>query len=84
MNALHLASKEGRTDVVRELLSHGASVHLITKKGNTALHIASLAGHLDIVKLLIDCGADVNAQSQHYQCITKPQREALKLEMKQG
>lgn len=64
LNALHLACKEGRTDVVKELLSNGASVYMITRKGNSALHIASLAGHLEIVKLLVDHGADINAQSQ--------------------
>lgn len=42
LNALHLASKEGHTHVVTELLSRGATVDASTKKGNTALHIASL------------------------------------------
>lgn len=42
LNALHLASKEGHVNVVRELLQRGANVDAATKKGNTALHIASL------------------------------------------
>lgn len=46
LNALHLASKEGHVNVVRELLQRGANVDAATKKGNTALHIASLGKHL--------------------------------------
>ncbi|XP_065312556.1 ankyrin-3-like isoform X3 [Gordionus sp. m RMFG-2023] len=65
LNALHLASKEGHTQMVAELLKRGANVNAATKKGNTALHIASLAGQFDIVKILIENGADVNSQSQN-------------------
>ncbi|PAA74996.1 hypothetical protein BOX15_Mlig001215g3 [Macrostomum lignano] len=64
LNALHLASKEGHTAVVQELLSRGADPDARTKKGNSALHIASLAGQLEVVKLLIERGAKVNCQSQ--------------------
>lgn len=42
LNALHLASKDGHVDIVRELLKRGAIVDAATKKGNTSLHIASL------------------------------------------
>ncbi|VDL90167.1 unnamed protein product [Schistocephalus solidus] len=61
---MHLASKEGHTEIVRELLLRGVDVNQATKKGNTALHIASLASQFEVVKLLIEHGADVNAQSQ--------------------
>lgn len=49
LNALHLASKDGHLEIVRELLTRGAIVDAATKKGNTALHIASLG------KLTIAC-----------------------------
>ena len=42
LNALHLASKEGHGHIVSELLSRGANVDAVTKKGNSALHVASL------------------------------------------
>jgi len=42
LNALHLASKDGHLEIVKELLKRGANVNSATKKGNTALHIASL------------------------------------------
>ncbi|VDN59030.1 unnamed protein product [Dracunculus medinensis] len=63
LNALHLASKEGHVDVVRELLKRKAFVDAATKKGNTALHIASLAGQELIVIILVENGANVNVQS---------------------
>lgn len=59
LNAIHLASKDGHVDVVRELLQRGAAIDAATKKGNTALHIASLAGQEAVVRLLILNGAQV-------------------------
>lgn len=64
LNALHLASKEGHAEVVRELIERGAKPNTATKKGNTALHIASLAGQFEVVKLLLEAGAEVNIQAQ--------------------
>lgn len=60
MNAIHLASKDGHVEVVRELLDRGAAIDAATKKGNTALHIASLAGQEAVVKLLVQNGAQVS------------------------
>uniref|UniRef100_A0A5K4ERA4 Putative ankyrin 2,3/unc44 n=2 Tax=Schistosoma mansoni TaxID=6183 RepID=A0A5K4ERA4_SCHMA len=65
LNALHLASKEGHAEVVRELIERGAKPNTATKKGNTALHIASLAGQFEVVKLLLEAGAEVNIQAQN-------------------
>ena len=64
LNALHLSSKEGHVEVVRELLKRGAGVNFTTKKGNTALHIASLAGQKTAVEVLLDAGASVNSKAQ--------------------
>ncbi|CAG9824123.1 unnamed protein product, partial [Phaedon cochleariae] len=65
LNALHLASKDGHIDIVRELLKRGAVVDAATKKGNTSLHIASLAGQEEVVRLLVQYGASLNVQSQN-------------------
>lgn len=46
LNALHLASKDGHLEIVKELLKRGANVNSATKKGNTALHIASLGKNI--------------------------------------
>ncbi|XP_074025695.1 uncharacterized protein isoform X3 [Leptinotarsa decemlineata] len=65
LNALHLASKDGHIEIVRELLKRGAIVDSATKKGNTSLHIASLAGQEEVVRILIQHGATLNVQSQN-------------------
>ncbi|CAH0546187.1 unnamed protein product [Brassicogethes aeneus] len=65
LNALHLASKDGHVEIVRELLKRGAIVDAATKKGNTSLHIASLAGQEEVVRLLIQHNASLNVQSQN-------------------
>lgn len=64
LNALHLSSKEGHIEVVKELLKRGAGVNFTTKKGNTALHIAALAGQKLAVEVLLDSGASVNSKAQ--------------------
>ncbi|KAG5900648.1 hypothetical protein JTB14_005921 [Gonioctena quinquepunctata] len=65
LNALHLASKDGHVEIVRELLKRGAVVDSATKKGNTSLHIASLAGQEEVVRILVQHGASLNVQSQN-------------------
>ncbi|CAD5124319.1 DgyrCDS12608 [Dimorphilus gyrociliatus] len=65
LNALHLASKEGYSAVVEELLNRKANLDAPTRKGNTPLHIASLAGKHNIVETLLRNGAKVNVQSQN-------------------
>jgi hypothetical protein len=64
-SALLAASANGRTDVVRYLLDHGANVnaHGIGKAlDRTALIGAASAGKLETIRLLVDRGADVNTR----------------------
>lgn len=49
---LYCAAKEGRTDVVKWLLTHGADSSLQCQCTNTALHIATQNKHVDVVKIL--------------------------------
>ncbi|KAJ7812188.1 ankyrin repeat-containing domain protein, partial [Mycena olivaceomarginata] len=58
--ALRAASKAGHTDVVRMLLSNGASINAASKEGGTALLAASSNGRTDVVRLMLENGADVN------------------------
>lgn len=55
--AVHLASVGPNTDVLRELLTHGASVHVRNRGNNTPLFLAEKRGHAGNVKLLRDAGA---------------------------
>ncbi|KAL1896507.1 hypothetical protein Sste5346_004541 [Sporothrix stenoceras] len=55
--AVHLAAVGPNTDVLRELLMHGASVHVRNRGNNTPLFLAEKRGHAGNVKLLRDAGA---------------------------
>ncbi|XP_078661472.1 2-5A-dependent ribonuclease-like [Branchiostoma floridae x Branchiostoma belcheri] len=62
--ALHVASQNGRTGIVKLLIQHGADVEARDEFGRTALHLASEYGHTGIVELLIQHGADVTAKDK--------------------
>ncbi|XP_070540154.1 uncharacterized protein [Ptychodera flava] len=61
--ALHAASREGHSDVVQVLITHGSDVNSINEAGDTALHAASEKGHVDIAGMLIRHSSDVNAKN---------------------
>ncbi|GAX78508.1 hypothetical protein CEUSTIGMA_g5947.t1 [Chlamydomonas eustigma] len=57
-SALHLASREGQTEVVQALLLYGAATNLLDvnamdSNGNTALHACVAAGHTAVVQVLL-------------------------------
>eukprot|EP01043_Picozoa_sp_COSAG02_P060067 COSAG02_NODE_7774_length_2852_cov_2.162732_1_plen_148_part_10 len=55
--ALFLASMQGNSDVVGELLNHGAAID-IDQAHSTPLHVAAMYGHSETVRVLISGGAD--------------------------
>jgi len=55
-------SKE-TTEIVRELLDHGANIEEINWKDKTILYRAIEKNALDVARLLLERGANVNAQS---------------------
>ena len=57
--ALHKAAGEGHSDIVKLLLSKGASVEALDYFGDTPLHYAAQGGHTSIVELLLTKGASV-------------------------
>ncbi len=64
--ALHIASKFGYLEMVKQLLAHNADVHTFLVNNSeevTALHLATQEFHRDVVELLIKSGADVNAKN---------------------
>ena len=62
--ALHIASKNGHTDVVELLVKAGGNIEAETNLGDTPLIQASLGGHMSTIELLLSKGADVNHSQQ--------------------
>ena len=56
--ALQRACRQGRVEVVRDLLDRGASVSASDEDGNTPLHFAVATGNVELVRLLLAAGAD--------------------------
>ena len=65
---IHKLASEGRIDVLREVLQHGADPNLPARLcsaiGWTPLHFAALKGHADVLELLIEYGAEVDTASE--------------------
>jgi hypothetical protein len=55
--ALRIASSEGRLEVVKYLVEHGADIH---SENNHALKWASFYGRLEVVRYLVEHGADIH------------------------
>ena len=59
--ALLYAAREGRTDIVAQLLDAGAAIELADADGVTPLLMAVLNGQLETARLLVKRGANVRA-----------------------
>ncbi|KAL5258380.1 hypothetical protein ACHWQZ_G009025 [Mnemiopsis leidyi] len=60
---LHIASKEGKLDIVRYCVQEKkVDVNIQDSEGQTALHLAAGRGDLQVIKYLWEKGADVNIQ----------------------
>ncbi|CAF2182909.1 unnamed protein product [Rotaria magnacalcarata] len=60
---LHLAAKNGHTDIVRLLLMNGIDINRVTMNDGTALHVACRNGRYETAKLLLECGIDINLRN---------------------
>ena len=61
LSSLHLAARQGHSDVAAALVDAGADVNQrTTGDQSTALVIAIINGHFDLAKQLLDKGADPN------------------------
>ena len=61
---LHLAVKQGNSEVVQVLLEKGAEVDVVnTDSGCTSLHYAVSLGHVDMCESLARFGANPDAQT---------------------
>ena len=61
---LMYAAGEGRFDVVKYLINHGADLSKTNDYEQTALHYASEYGHLNVVELLLSKGAGINVEDK--------------------
>ena len=61
MTALHVAVRQKLLSVVSLLLSHSASVNMVSRYDHrTPLHVAAMTGHAGIVRLLVENRANVD------------------------
>ncbi len=58
---LHIAGQNGHTEIVKLLISRGASIEAQNKRNCTPLHLAAHSGHIESVKQLISVGANIEA-----------------------
>lgn len=58
--AFSAAASEGRNDILRFFLDHGADINTTDSADNTALNLAVIKGHLATVQLLLSRGANPN------------------------
>ncbi len=76
--ALHQAARDGKSNLVQQLLQKKATVNIANRKGITPLALAAKAGKNDIVQILLQHGANVHAIDVngntvlHYALSTKP------------
>lgn len=55
---LHMAAREGHTDILRLLIKAGADIDFKNALGDTPLHSAARYGHAEAVKRLVEAGAN--------------------------
>lgn len=60
--ALHHATRNGDLEVVKQLVTHGADVDVMSDNKHFPLYCAAGHGHVETVRFLIEQGVDVNAQ----------------------
>jgi ankyrin repeat protein len=70
-DALYLASRNGRTEAVRELLRHDPDLSFRAYIGGTPLHWAYFDGQPEVIELLLRAGADVTILDSVYRCVPR-------------
>ncbi|GBG89237.1 hypothetical protein CBR_g48945 [Chara braunii] len=63
--ALHMASANGHTNIVRILIGRNADVNAKNEELNTPLHWAALNGHKGVVEVLMEANANPAALNRY-------------------
>ncbi|CAG0902443.1 unnamed protein product [Darwinula stevensoni] len=64
LTKLHRAARDGRTTDVKNLISCGANVHVLSHIGSTALHEAAYYGRDEVIVELLKAGAKINQRKE--------------------
>lgn len=78
--ALHIASAENNSELVKKLIEARADLNLQDVKGQTPLHIACKGGYTEIAQQLMAAGADctIKDQERNYpRDLIFPKRESI-------
>lgn len=59
---LHVAARNGRVTIARELVTHGADPGVLNRHGKTPLEVALANGKTQVAQMLIEHGAPLNPQ----------------------
>ena len=59
---LHIAARNGRVEVIHELVKHGADVAARKNDNTTTLHEAARSGSVEAIRVLLEHGVDANAR----------------------
>ncbi|KAK5993222.1 L-asparaginase [Cladobotryum mycophilum] len=73
--AVHLAAVSGNTEIIRELLKRGASVHERNRANNSPLFLATLSGNEECAHLLKSAGAHLSVEEIERGPLAKYRRE---------
>lgn len=63
LTPLHIAAELAKEDVVKVLISAGASIYATSNSGATAFYRAARGGSVKILELLYKAGGDINVQT---------------------
>ena len=63
--SLILASREGKINIIRDLLGNRVNINLTNNDGNNALWFACFSNHLNLMRLLINAGINLDNKNDN-------------------
>ena len=81
MAALHAASGNGHTDIMKLLLDRDADINLTDQENMTPLHYAVISGGKEAVSLLLENGADTSIRTKEGKTALDIARELAEKEL---